>query len=160
MRTCCWSHRRCWSGLDWKAARGVCCTHLAAGFCIWGQADLVPFEHCLCLQRGYKVKALSRSSEKARSLFGAAQNLEVEFANMCVCVCEAHAPTTSPVEQRLVCLQLVQGDCREAGDLQKIFDGVDAVVCVLGTTAFPSARYSSSKACLSCQLTQHGGPTK
>lgn len=92
------------------------------------------------MQRGYKVKALSRSSEKARSLFGDAQNLEVRIPELCVC--EAHIPVTPPVEQLLIPLQLVQGDCREAGDLQKIFDGVDAIVCVLGTTAFPSARYS------------------
>lgn len=64
------------------------------------------------LDRGYKVKALSRNPEKASSLFGSAQNLE-----------------------------LVQGDCREGNDLQKIFAGVDVVVCVLGTTAFPSARW-------------------
>ncbi|KAL0049990.1 hypothetical protein WJX82_002194 [Trebouxia sp. C0006] len=64
------------------------------------------------LDRGCKVKALSRNPAKARSLFGSAQNLE-----------------------------LVQGDCREGGDLQKIFAGVDVVVCVLGTTAFPSARW-------------------
>ncbi|KAL0042235.1 hypothetical protein WJX77_006800 [Trebouxia sp. C0004] len=64
------------------------------------------------LDRGYKVKALSRNPEKANSLFGSAPNLE-----------------------------LVQGDCREGGELQKIFAGVDVVVCVLGTTAFPSARW-------------------
>ncbi|DBA85221.1 TPA: hypothetical protein ACH3X2_005926 [Trebouxia sp. C0005] len=63
------------------------------------------------LDRGFKVKALSRNPEKASSLFGSAQNLE-----------------------------LVQGDCRGGGELQKIFAGVDVVVCVLGTTAFPSAR--------------------
>ena len=40
-------------------------------------------------------------------------------------------------------LQLVRGDCRETGQLQNVFDGVDAVICVLGTTAFPSARYTS-----------------
>jgi uncharacterized protein YbjT (DUF2867 family) len=34
----------------------------------------------LLVQRGYKVKALSRNPEKASSLFGAAQNLEVEAA--------------------------------------------------------------------------------
>ena len=38
--------------------------------------------------------------------------------------------------------QLVQGDCRESTQLQKVFDGVDAVICILGTTAFPSARYT------------------
>ncbi|KAA6429530.1 MAG: hypothetical protein FRX49_00922 [Trebouxia sp. A1-2] len=64
------------------------------------------------LDRGFKVKALSRNPEKASSLFGSAQNLE-----------------------------LVQGDCRGGGELQKIFAGVDVVVCVLGTTAFPSARW-------------------
>ncbi|KAL3162977.1 hypothetical protein ABBQ32_009409 [Trebouxia sp. C0010 RCD-2024] len=64
------------------------------------------------LDRGFKVKALSRNPEKARELFGGAKNLE-----------------------------LVQGDCREASQLQKVFDGVDAVICVLGTSAFPSARW-------------------
>lgn len=64
------------------------------------------------LDRGYKVKALSRNPDKARSLFGDAKNL-----------------------------QLVQGDCRETRQLQNVFDGVDAVICVLGTTAFPSARW-------------------
>lgn len=64
------------------------------------------------LDRGFKVRALSRNPEKARELFGTAKNLE-----------------------------LVQGDCREASQLQKVFDGVDAVICVLGTTAFPSARW-------------------
>lgn len=41
-----------------------------------------------------------------------------------------------------MCTQLVQGDCRESSQLEKVFDGVDAVICILGTTAFPSARYS------------------
>lgn len=38
----------------------------------------------LPVQRGYKVKALSRSSEKARSLFGDAQNLEVMIPDLSV----------------------------------------------------------------------------
>ena len=38
----------------------------------------------------------------------------------------------------------MQGDCRDSSQLQKVFDGVDAVICVLGTSAFPSARYCPS----------------
>jgi len=36
----------------------------------------------LLVQRGYKVKALSRNPEKASSLFGNAQNLEVKAATL------------------------------------------------------------------------------
>lgn len=41
---------------------------------------------------------------------------------------------------RLTSVQLVEGDCRKAETLKGLFNGVDAVVCVIGTTAFPSAR--------------------
>ncbi len=36
----------------------------------------------LLVQRGCKVKALSRNPAKARSLFGSAQNLEVKAATL------------------------------------------------------------------------------
>jgi len=64
------------------------------------------------LERGYKVKALQRSPDKAKRLFGDHPNL-----------------------------QAVTADLRDASSLQGAFDGVDAVCSCIGTTAFPSNRW-------------------
>lgn len=63
------------------------------------------------LQRGYKVKALSRSSEKVMQLFGDAPGLTAVIA-----------------------------DLRDPATLPAALEGVDAVACCTGTTAFPSNR--------------------
>lgn len=68
---------------------------------------------CALPQRGYKVKALSRSKEKARQLLGDAEGLEVVIADM--------RDPDSP-------------------QLAAALEGVDAVCCCTGTTAFPSKR--------------------
>lgn len=65
------------------------------------------------LERGYRVRALTRSAEKAKSLAGG------DSAQ----------------------LELVEGDCRSAEALQGMIQGVDAVCCCTGTTAFPSKRW-------------------
>ena len=62
-------------------------------------------------QRGYKVRALSRSGDKVQQLFGGAPGLSVALA-----------------------------DLREPSSLPAALEGVDAVVCATGTTAFPSKR--------------------
>lgn len=64
------------------------------------------------LERGYTVRALCRDVDKASSVLGSAEGLE-----------------------------LVLGDCRDASSLKGIAKDVDAVVCCTGTTAFPSARW-------------------
>lgn len=64
------------------------------------------------LDRGYKVRALTRSEEKTRQLLGDAPGLEV-----------------------------VYGDMRNARTLPAAVEGVDAVCCCTGTTAFPSKRW-------------------
>lgn len=65
------------------------------------------------LDRGYKVRALSRSQEKARQLLGDVPNLEVVYGE-----------TTKGVSS-----------------LIPVLSGVDAVCCCTGTTAFPSKRW-------------------
>lgn len=67
------------------------------------------------LERGYKVKALCRDTEKAASV------LKTDSEG----------------------LELVVGDCRDASSLKGVAKGVDAVLCVTGTTAFPSARWKN-----------------
>lgn len=64
------------------------------------------------LDRGYKVRALSRSAEKTRQLLGDALGLEP-----------------------------VYGDMRDPSSLPAVLDGVAAVCCCTGTTAFPSKRW-------------------
>ena len=64
------------------------------------------------LDRGYKVRALSRGAEKTRQLLGDAPGLEV-----------------------------VYGDLRNPSTLPAVVDGVAAVCCCTGTTAFPSKRW-------------------
>lgn len=64
------------------------------------------------LERGYKVKALTRRAQRARELFGDHPNL-------------------LPVE----------GDCRNAASLSAAVEGADAICCCTGTTAFPSKRW-------------------
>lgn len=64
------------------------------------------------LDRGYKVRAMSRSEEKTRQLLGDAPGLEV-----------------------------VYGDMRDPSTLTPALQGVDAVCCCTGTTAFPSKRW-------------------
>ncbi|KAI3430493.1 hypothetical protein D9Q98_005088 [Chlorella vulgaris] len=64
------------------------------------------------LDRGYKVKALSRNADKLQQLFGAADGLSPALA-----------------------------DLRDASSLPAALEGVDAVVCCTGTTAFPSKRW-------------------
>jgi nucleoside-diphosphate-sugar epimerase len=63
-------------------------------------------------QKGFKVKALCRNREKAATVLGESPNLE-----------------------------LVVGDCRDAATLKGVGEGCSSVVCVTGTTAFPSARW-------------------
>jgi len=63
-------------------------------------------------QRGYKVRALTRRAGRAVELFGNHPNL-----------------------------QPVEGDCRDPASLAKAVEGVDAVACCTGTTAFPSKRW-------------------
>ncbi len=63
------------------------------------------------MQRGYRVRALSRSVEKAAKLLGERPDLELVF-----------------------------GDLKQAGTLEPLVAGVDAVACCTGTTAFPSKR--------------------
>lgn len=65
----------------------------------------------MCKQRGYRVRALTRSAEKAGELLGNNEGLEIVVA-----------------------------DAREAASLQGVADGVAAVAAVTGTTAFPSKR--------------------
>eukprot|EP00898_Chlorokybus_atmophyticus_P007565 jgi/Chlat1/780/Chrsp104S01251 len=66
------------------------------------------------LERGYSVRAMVRSIERARALFGEHQKL-----------------------------QLVMGDTRypEVLSVPSMWDGVGAVICCTGTTAFPSSRW-------------------
>lgn len=64
------------------------------------------------LERGYSVKAMSRSREKTKELLGEVQNLEV-----------------------------VYGDLRSPETLQDALKNVDAICCCTGTTAFPSKRW-------------------
>jgi hypothetical protein len=69
-------------------------------------------------QRGYKVRALTRSAEKARELLGDRDGLQVVIA-----------------------------DARQPETLQSVTDGVAAVAAVTGTTAFPSKRCAYSPVC-------------
>lgn len=62
-------------------------------------------------QRGYRVRALTRSATRPPTLEG-----------------------TDAVD-------VMQGDCRDAGSLAPLVSGVQAVVCCTGTTAFPSSRW-------------------
>lgn len=68
-------------------------------------------------QRGYKVRALSRSSDKVQQLFRGAEGLSTAIA-----------------------------DLREPSSLPAALEGVDAVVCATGTTAFPSKRCAAAAA--------------
>ena len=43
-----------------------------------------------------------------------------------------------------LCFQICAGDCREANFVRSVVTGVDAIVCALGTTAFPSLRFAAS----------------
>ncbi|KAK9817215.1 hypothetical protein WJX72_011179 [[Myrmecia] bisecta] len=69
------------------------------------------------LDRGYKVRAISRSQEKVQQVFG------------------ANPPAG---------LEVVFGDARESSNLESFVDGVDAVCCCTGTTAFPSNRWKGN----------------
>ena len=71
---------------------------------------LIPCVACTA-QRGYKVRALTRSAEKARELLGDRDGLEVVIA-----------------------------DARQPETLPSATAGVAAVAAVTGTTAFPSKR--------------------
>ncbi|GAB4820052.1 hypothetical protein N2152v2_007098 [Parachlorella kessleri] len=64
------------------------------------------------LERGYQVKALSRSREKVQQLLGEAPGLEVVIA-----------------------------DLRDPSSLPAAVEGCAAVCCCTGTTAFPSKRW-------------------
>lgn len=66
-------------------------------------------------QRGYQVRALSRSQDKVRQLLGDAPGLEA-----------------------------VIGDLRDPSTLPAVLEGVDAVCCCTGTTAFPSKRWDGN----------------
>eukprot|EP00884_Botryococcus_braunii_P012021 jgi/Botrbrau1/2081/Bobra.0047s0042.2 len=67
------------------------------------------------LERGYKVKALCRNREKAGLVLTGMDNLE-----------------------------LVVADLRDPSTLNGTFQGVDAVACCTGTTAFPSNRWKDN----------------
>lgn len=73
-----------------------------------GWPSLTPY---VPVQRGYRVRALSRSADKAAALLGKRAGLE-----------------------------LVYGDLKQPGGLEPLAAGVDAVACCTGTTAFPSKR--------------------
>lgn len=64
------------------------------------------------LERGFKVRALTRKPEKTQQLFNNHPNLEVATA-----------------------------DLRDPSTLSSVVAGVDAVCCCTGTTAFPSNRW-------------------
>ncbi|KAF8064552.1 hypothetical protein HT031_003352 [Scenedesmus sp. PABB004] len=64
------------------------------------------------LERGYKVRALTRKPDAAKQLFSNHPSLEV-----------------------------VSADLRDASTLPPVVAGVDAVCCCTGTTAFPSDRW-------------------
>jgi len=66
------------------------------------------------LERGFKVRALCRDEAKAGLVLGNVKGVE-----------------------------FVVGDCRDTDTLRTVADGVDAVVCVTGTTAFPSNRWKN-----------------
>ncbi|GMH38679.1 hypothetical protein BSKO_06563 [Bryopsis sp. KO-2023] len=71
------------------------------------------------LESGYHVKALTRDLEKAERFFGKdTENLEI-----------------------------VIGDLRDADKIKDFTEGVDAVCCVVGTTAFPSKRWDGNNSC-------------
>lgn len=65
------------------------------------------------LERGFQVRAVCRNPEKAAQSFGAKSDA----------------------------LEVLYADCRDPSTLLKIAEGVDAVCCATGTTAFPSARW-------------------
>lgn len=65
------------------------------------------------LERGYSVRATTRDEAKAKELFGGAGEA----------------------------LDIFVGDTRKAESLTKALEGVDAIVCCTGTTAFPSKRW-------------------
>ena len=67
-------------------------------------------------QRGYRVRALSRSADKAAALLGERAGLELVF-----------------------------GDLKQPGGLERLLAGVDAVACCTGTTAFPSKRCATAQ---------------
>ncbi len=62
-------------------------------------------------QRGYRVRALTRSLEKASQLLGKKEGLEIVIA-----------------------------DARDPATLSPVTEGISAVAAVTGTTAFPSKR--------------------
>lgn len=66
----------------------------------------------VALQRGYKVRALTRNVEKAAQLLGEKEGLEIVVA-----------------------------DARDSLTLAPVTEGINAVAAVTGTTAFPSRRY-------------------
>lgn len=67
------------------------------------------------LERGYKVRALTRKPEQTKQLFSNHPNLEVATA-----------------------------DLRQPETLSAVVKGVDAVCCCTGTTAFPSNRWEGN----------------
>ncbi|BDA42679.1 probable protein TIC 62, chloroplastic [Coccomyxa sp. Obi] len=67
------------------------------------------------MQRGYKVRALTRSAEKAAQLLGEKDGLEIAVA-----------------------------DARDASTLTPVTEGISAVAAVTGTTAFPSKRWDGN----------------
>jgi uncharacterized protein YbjT (DUF2867 family) len=86
------------------------------------------------MQRGFKVRALTRSAEKAAELLGKKEGLEVVVA-----------------------------DARQPESLQSVTDGVAAVAAVTGTTAFPSKRCARhgtvpGKHAAPCHAQRVGGP--
>jgi uncharacterized protein YbjT (DUF2867 family) len=94
------------------------CSQVAHGACARPCAP-APALTVAAAQRGYRVRALSRSAGKAAQLLGAAPGLE-----------------------------LVYGDLKDGGALARVTDGVDAVACCTGTTAFPSKRCGRPRACM------------
>jgi len=75
------------------------------------------------LERGFRVRAMSRSSPKARAVF----------------LGEGAAAQGAPLPPGL---ELVEGDTRQPATLPPaLAGGVKAVACCTGTTAFPSLRW-------------------
>ncbi|CAG9461064.1 unnamed protein product [Pedinophyceae sp. YPF-701] len=69
------------------------------------------------VERGYRVRAIARSAAKVQERLG-------DLADQ---------------------MEIAEGDLRDAAFLSKCMEGVSAVICSIGTTAFPSARWGDNK---------------
>jgi uncharacterized protein YbjT (DUF2867 family) len=66
------------------------------------------------LEKGLKVRVLTRNTEKAQKMFNGQFNDRVE---------------------------IVIGDIRDPATLPAVVEGVNYIICCTGTTAFPSTRW-------------------